>query len=499
MSFISTQSGDISVAAEANAKVLFIQSQSGDIRLNTGATAEIHRIDAVTGNISVSAVDDVMFDYQDSGLEVDQGTGAIEIDAAGDVLMVGRQTLRTDAGTITVKAGGDVQMSRMESATGDLSLEAQLSVSVTGHYGAPQIVTAGDLSVSAGTGIGADLFGRLFVDVNSLSVQNGDAGDVVISGWKGLNLASVHSDSDDGWMVLMSGPAGRVTGNTPSAEGGRVARISGKTIIARDVLPAREMYNANVFYTPPPAVHASVNEDSLDMFNAQLARDWTQQVQGASAREALSARASSLSSQPRSFGRALGAGGAFGDSPMDTSGSLHDTATLLDAALRLSSSLPREDVFGGDMLSSWAQRSFAERQAAHASAEPSTKVSTPDSSAPVGSPSSKAAVPDSVREVAAVQLKQTPTEAQVLRNKTESVKAKAWVSKEPEFEQGKPAIGLKKSDKPLSDLEPQAQSGAVKPANSAEQALAEASLDGVQPAASAAEAPAADQGSGAAS
>ena len=72
-----------------------------------------------------------------------------------------------------------------------------------------------------------------------------------------------------------------------------MARISGKTIIARDVLPAREMYNANVFYTPPPAVHASVNEDSLDMFNAQLARDWTQQVQGASAREALSARASS--------------------------------------------------------------------------------------------------------------------------------------------------------------------------------------------------------------
>ena len=65
-----------------------------------------------------------MFDYQDSGLEVHQGTGAIEIDAAGDVLMVGRQTLRTDAGTITVKAGGDVQMSRMESATGDLSLEA---------------------------------------------------------------------------------------------------------------------------------------------------------------------------------------------------------------------------------------------------------------------------------------------------------------------------------------------------------------------------------------
>ena len=184
---------------------------------------------------------------------------------------------------------------------------------------------------------------------------------------------------------------------------------------------------------------------------------------------------------------------------MDTSGSLHDTATLLDAALRLSSTLPREDVFGGDMLSSWAQRSFPERQAAHASAEPSTKVSTPDSSAPVGSPSSKAAVPDLVREVAAVQLKQTPTEAQVLRNKAESVKAKAWVSKEPESEQGKPAIGLKKSDKPLSDLEPQAQSGAVKPANSAEQALSEASLDGVQPAASAAEAPAADQGSGAAS
>jgi hypothetical protein len=86
-----------------------------------------------------------------------------------------------------------------------------------------------------------------------------------------------------------------------------------------------------------------------------------------------------------------------------------------------------------------------------------------------------------------------------LRNKAESVNAKAWVSKEAEFEQGKPAIGLKKSDKPLSDLEPQAQSVIVKPANSAEQALAEASLDGVQPAASAAEAPAADQGSGAAS
>jgi hypothetical protein len=499
LSSISTQSGDIAVNAAAGVKVLFMDSQSGDIRLASGATAEIHRIDAFSGNISVSAVDDVRFDRSDSGLQVHQGTGTLEIAAGDDVVMSEHQTLQTDAGTITVSAGGEVLVGHMASATGDIAVQAQHSVSVTGHYGAPQIVTAGDLFVSAGTGIGADLFGRLFVDVNSLSVQNGDAGDVVISGWKGLNIASAQSGSDNGWMVLMSGPAGRVTGNTPTAEGGRVARISGKTIISREVMPARDMYNANVFYTPPPAVHDSVNEDSLDIFNAQLARDWTQQVQGASAREALSARVPSLSSQPRSFGRALGAGGAFGDSPMDTSGSLHDTATLLDAALRMSSTLPREDVFGGDMLSSWAQRSFTERQAAHANTEPSANVSTPDSPAPVSSPSSKAAIPDPVQEVAAVQLKQMPTEAQVLSNKTESVRAKAWVSKEPESEQGKPVMGLKKSDKPMSDFDPQVQSGIVKPANTAEQAFAEASLDGVQPAASATETPAADQGSGAAS
>jgi hypothetical protein len=493
---ISTQSGDIAVNAGAGVKVLFMNSQSGDIRLASGATAEIHRIDAFSGNISVSAVDDVRFDRSDSGLQVHQGAGNLEIAAGDDVVMSEHQSLQTDAGTITVSAGGEVLFGHMASATGDIAVQAQHSVSVTGHYGAPQIVTAGDLFVSAGTGIGADLFGRLFVDVNSLSVQNGDAGDVVISGWKGLNIASAQSGSDNGWMVLMSGPAGRVTGNTPTAEGGRVARISGKTIISREVMPSRDMYNANVFYTPPPAVHASVNEDSLDIFNAQLARDWSRQVQGVSAREALSAQAASLTRQPSSLGRTLGAGGAFGDSPMDHSGSWRDTATLLDAALRMSSTLPREDVFGGDMLSSWAQRSFNDRQASAAADERSAEVFTPDVTAPVSAPSNNATMRDQVQELEASQLKQTPTQAQVLAL---SFKEKASEPKAPEFDQAKADISLKKSDHFKTDVDPQAKPASVKPKFSAEQAFAEASQELVQPAASADEGHAADAGSGAAS
>jgi hypothetical protein len=165
----------------------------------------------------------------------------------------------------------------------------------------------------------------------------------------------------------------------------------------------------------------------------------------------------------------------------------------------MSSTLPREDVFGGDMLSSWAQRSFNDRQASAAAAERSAEVFTPDVTAPVSAPSNNATMRDQVQELEGSQLKQTPTQAQVLGINALSFKEKAPEPKAPEFDQAKADISLKKSDHFKTDVDPQAKPASVKPKFSAEQAFAEASQELVQPAASADEGHAADAGSGAAS
>jgi hypothetical protein len=303
------------------------------------------------------------------GLLTQTGTGQVDLSVAGSLSMAPSAGIVTDAGAITVRTGGDMKILRMQTYGGDIHLDAGRAVTVAGNGRQPQIVSSGDLSVTAQAGIGGFMFDRLYVDVKGLSVANGNSGDVIISGKSGLNIVSADSRSQDGWMILMSGYTGEVVGNTPTAEGNRVARISGKTIIARAELGYRDMYNANYREIASPlGKETTANGSTLSVFNAQLSKQWSDQVQLVSARDRLTSAPTDLSS-PMPWLKGSGhLGAAFSVSVMDDDGAQHTATALLDAALKIRSEVPVEDVFGADMLSSWAQRSFTQREA----------LSTPD-------------------------------------------------------------------------------------------------------------------------
>jgi hypothetical protein len=303
------------------------------------------------------------------GLLTQSGTGQVDLSVVGSLSMAPSAGIVTDAGHITVRTGGGMQILRMETRGGDIHLEAGHAVTVAGNGRQPQIVTPGDLSVTAAAGIGGFMFDRLYVDVKGLSVANGNSGDVIISGKSGLNIVSADSRSQDGWMILMSGNTGEVVGNTPTAEGNRVARISGKTIIARAELGYRDMYNANYREIASPlGKETTANGSTLSVFNAQLSKQWSDQIGLVSVPDRLSSVAPDLSSPMQMLSRSGHVGAAFSVSVMDDDGAQHTATALLDAALKLRSEVPVEDVFGADMLSSWAQRSFTQREA----------LSTPD-------------------------------------------------------------------------------------------------------------------------
>jgi hypothetical protein len=63
-----------------------------------------------------------------------------------------------------------------------------------------------------------------------------------------------------------------VTGNAPTAEGGRVVRISGRSVVAQGFAPAHQLQNAQVYDTAPQTTN-SPNADALARFNAMLAKD----------------------------------------------------------------------------------------------------------------------------------------------------------------------------------------------------------------------------------
>eukprot|EP01034_Spumella_vulgaris_P023607 gene23607-29843_t len=153
------------------------------------------------------------------GLLTQTGTGQVDLSVAGSLSMAPSAGIVTDAGAITVRTGGDMQILRMQTYGGDIHLDAGRAVTVAGNGRQPQIVSSGDLSVTAAAGIGGFMFDRLYVDVKGLTVANGNSGDVIISGKTGLNIVSADSRSQDGWMILMSGYTGEVVGNTPTAEG----------------------------------------------------------------------------------------------------------------------------------------------------------------------------------------------------------------------------------------------------------------------------------------
>jgi hypothetical protein len=344
---------------EAVVKTLSASSQSGDLFLRHDGDVTLVReglsVREGAGGISLQVSGSLELADRSA---VSTSTGDIHLQLGGDLGMAAGSTMRTDSGDISVTAGGNARLHQLRSASGDIDLQVQQSVTVTDPYGTPQVVTDGHLSLSAGTGIGGYLYDRLYVDVHSISVHNGEYGDVVISGREGLNVLSAHSDSQNGWMLLMSGMAGLVTGSSPTAQDHRVARISGKTILSEGVLPVRSLHDANIHFMRNPQSEALA---PLQDFNARLAREWSARLDAESALDRLDSRPTELSSELRQLLGSRTHAMPFSASVMPDTGSRAVTSALLEAALRMAPMVEAEDVFGADMLSSWAQRSYESR------------------------------------------------------------------------------------------------------------------------------------------
>ena len=357
------------------------------------------------------------------------------MDVAGDWVMGERSVVATHRGAIAIDAEGDMVLTAILSDEGSVSLVSAGAIHVATDGMQPQVVTAGDLSVASGHGIGGYLFDRLYVDVRQLTVHQGSQGDVVISGYKGLDVAFAHSDSA-GWMTLLSGPAGQVTGHVPTAAGNRVARVSGRTLIASDLLAGRQMFNANIFYTPDPVLERSPAADTLDAFNAQLSKQWLSQQQAQSSLDRLSVSASDLGSVARKSPQAAVHHAGFSATVLHDTGAMGNTIALLEAALQLPVLTDVEDVFGGDMLSSWAQRSVVARS-------PSTSQASDDAA-------------NAARAEKPVPTEKTAAHTSVKKDKSEAparVKQDPTVSSEP-VQKGKASAGHGAAARPKSGNKP---------------------------------------------
>jgi hypothetical protein len=204
-----------------------------------------------------------------------------------------------------------------------------------------------------------------------------------------------------------------------------VARISGKTILSQGVLPVRGLYDANIYFVTNPQSEPLA---PLQDFNARLAREWAGRVENESVLESLDSRADELSSPLRQLLGSRTPAMPFSSSVLPDTGSHSVTSALLEAALKLVPMAEAEDVFGADMLSSWAQRSYESR----AQRVPTEPVA--DASADV------AVVPEvtasqTVRPVAAVALEPSaaaePAEPAVPEASESAEKSIALASGEP--------------------------------------------------------------------
>ncbi|MBF0099053.1 MAG: hypothetical protein HQM05_17145 [Magnetococcales bacterium] len=342
-SHIMTDSGAVSATSIGNMQVSLIKSDGGSITLGAATLT-----------------------LRDSGVFVHQGSGAVTVNVTEDWLMDAKSSVVTHAGTITIEAGGLIQVSRLLSETGDVALDSGKSVVVVGSVLAPQIQTAGNLSVNADEGIGGYGFDRLYVDVNAVTGHNRVSGDVLISGWKGLQVgaAGVHSDSDKGWLVLMSGVTGLVKKAGVvgvSAANGQTACISGVSMILPGVLAGRSMQGFDGYITQQTSQNTAVSEvNALDAFNARLAQEWSRQVEGGSTVDRFDAASKDLSSAMQRLSDSKIA--AFASTVVDVPESPHNIAALLlDAALQKAQNQQQGEMFGTALLSNWAQSPSAVR------------------------------------------------------------------------------------------------------------------------------------------
>jgi hypothetical protein len=332
--------------------------QVGDIHLRTTANTQTVRA-GVLADGDVHWRTEGTLQVASNTQIASTGAGQVRLLSDAGLVMAPSSAISTRSGDIAITTAAQMQIHRIVSAEGRVSLDAGGHLGVIGSGDLPQIVTGGDLHIQSNVGVGGYGFDRLYVDVKALTGLNRVTGDVVISGWKGLDIgpAGYHSNADRGWLVLMSGRIGRVeTEGAVTALDNRVARISGKTILMPSVLAQRGMHGFNGHVVMPPREPAPAAPPTLESLNASLRQAWL---------DALSSPVDSVGAATlRSplLGTVPGRQTAGVDSvAFDALGSPLDTSALLEAALQAARQSAREEVFGADPLSSWAQRSPAQR------------------------------------------------------------------------------------------------------------------------------------------
>ncbi|MBF0339921.1 MAG: hypothetical protein HQL95_03035, partial [Magnetococcales bacterium] len=401
-SHITTDTGNINATSTGDVEVSLIKSDSGSITLGsanlmlrdtglqTGGTGQINvtatgglsmsktseistdggTITAnVTGDVEVSVIESQVGSIRlagakiflrDSGIHVHHGSGVVTVDVTKEWLMKSNTSVTTDTGTITINSGGMIQISHLQSHAGDVALDSGKDIIVVGSWLQPQIKTQGNLSLNADEGIGGYGFDRLYVDINELTARNRETGDVLISGWNGLKVAEagVHSDSDKGWLVLMSGTSGLVKkAGQVSAINGQAACVSGMTMIKLSALRDRSMQGFDGYMVHK--INGLPEVNTLDSFNERLAQEWTKQVEGSSTQNRLNSVAQDLSSRMQGLSDRSVA--AFSATVVNKSGSPDMIAALLDAALQNAKNIQQEDMLGTNQLSNWPQSSLAAR------------------------------------------------------------------------------------------------------------------------------------------
>ena len=332
----------------------------GDVYLRTSSDSALVRQGVVTDGL-IQWQADANLSVSSRTQLASTGAGSIRLNVVGDLLMDPDSVIRTVSGQMSLTTQGFMEINRLDSKTGQIALDAGENIRVVGSHQSPQITTAGDLDVRSSLGVAAYGYDRLFVDVHEITGLNRVTGDVVISGWKGLQIGAdgYHSNSADGWLVLMSGRAGLVEANgAVTAYGDRVARISGKTVIMPAVLPGRHMHGFNAYITAP--IEVSPTAHALDELNRQLRQDWLDAVGLGSP---FGQHADVLQEQAGQNSRlAIMKAQGFVATAYDELGSALQTTALLEAALHGPSAPMAASGWHTDALNAWAERSFAQRE-----------------------------------------------------------------------------------------------------------------------------------------
>jgi hypothetical protein len=214
--------------------------------------------------------------------------GPVELAAAGSV---GLSSVAAEGGAITVRADGAIY-----DTTGGSQVNLQ---------------TLSSLSLQAGSGIGGFGTAQLRVDADTVEAVNGDSGDVVIAGERGLKVgpAGIRSDSPEGWVALFSA-SGRVQPGKIESASGKMVMLSGRT-----GLTLREAESVLVILSQP--VLGAVSGAGTALSGLTSAVGFTGAT-GVGLERALSAYAPRLSAQADVLGRSTADVLLFSDDPDQT-------------------------------------------------------------------------------------------------------------------------------------------------------------------------------------